>query len=160
MGIHFSGSELVTIAIGIEKNGLAFYRSLVTPEKSASARDAFKYLADQEEEHIKAFQVMLDKLGDYKPPEVFAEEHSLYLKALVDSEVFTGAKPNHEMAEKTTSDAEAINIGLEAEKNSILFYSVMRDLVPERDREVVDRIIEEEKRHVVHLSHLKAKLNK
>jgi rubrerythrin len=64
------------------------------------------------------------------------------------------------MAEKTTSDAEAINIGLEAEKNSILFYSVMRDLVPERDREVVDRIIEEEKRHVVHLSHLKAKLSK
>ena len=63
------------------------------------------------------------------------------------------------MAEKTTSDIEAINIGLEAEKNSILFYSVMRDLVPERDREVVDRIIEQEKKHLVHLSHLKAKLS-
>lgn len=158
MAIHFSGSELVEIAIGIEKNGLAFYRSLITPERSESARDAFKYLADQEEKHVEIFQGMLDKLGGYKPPEVYAQEHALYLKALVDSEVFSDARLSREMADKPVSDTEAIKVGLEAEKNSILFYSMMRDLVPERDREVVDRIIEEEKWHVVQLSHLKAKL--
>ena len=160
MGVLFSGSELVNIAIGIEKSGLAFYQSLVTAGKSVTARDVFKYLADKEEEHLKTFQGMLDTLAEYRPPEVYAEEYNLYLKALVDGAVFTDAKVSREMAEKTTSDAEAIKVGLEAEKDSILFYSVMRNLVPERSRELVDRIIEEEKSHVVELSNLKEKLGK
>ncbi len=158
MAIFFSGSELVNIAIGIERNGLAFYQSLVEKEKSVMARGAYKYLAEMEEKHIKTFQGMLDTVGEYKPPETYTEEYQLYLKALVDSAVFTDDKVAREMAEKVTSSAEAIQIALGAEKDSILYYSEMRNLVRERDREVVDRIIEEEKSHLKQLSDLKKKL--
>ena len=158
MGVLFSGSELINIAIGIEKNGLAFYQSLVKAEKDVMARGAYKYLADMEEKHLKTFQSMLDTMGEYKPPEIYTEEYDLYLKALVDSAVFTDDKVAREMAEKVTSSAEAMQIALGAEKDSILFYSEMRNLVPERDRKVVDRIIEEEKSHLRQLSDLKRKL--
>jgi len=160
MAVLFSGSELVNIAIGIEKSGLAFYQSLVAAGKDVMARDVFKYLAEKEEEHVKTFQSLLDTVVEYKPPEVYSEEYSLYLKALVDGAVFADARVSREMAEKASSNAEAIKVGLEAEKDSILFYSVMRNLVPERSREVVDRIIEEEKSHMVELSNLKEKLGK
>ncbi len=158
MAIFFSGSELVNIAIGIERNGLAFYQSLVKAERNVMARGAYKYLADMEEKHIKVFQSMLDTVGEYKPPEIYTEEYHLYLKALIDGAVFADDKVAREMAEKVTSSAEAIQIGLGAEKDSILFYYEMRNLVPERDREVVDRIIEEEKSHLSELSGLKKKL--
>ncbi|GAF82729.1 unnamed protein product, partial [marine sediment metagenome] len=67
-------------------------------------------------------------------------------------------KVAREMAEKAASSAEAIQIALGAEKDSILYYSEMRNLVRERDREMVDRIIEEEKSHLRQLSDLKKKL--
>ena len=158
MAIFFSGSELVNIAIGIEKSGIAFYQSLVKKEKDVMARGAYKYLAEMEEKHIKTFQSMLDGAGEYKPPEMYTEEYDLYLKALVDSAVFTDDKVAREMAEKAASSAEAIQIALGAEKDSILFYSEMRNLVRERDRGVVDRIIEEEKSHLRQLSDLKRKM--
>jgi len=158
MAIFFSGSELVNIAIGIEKSGLAFYQSLVKKEKDVMARGAYKYLAEMEEKHIKTFQSMLGAVGEYKPPEMYTEEYDLYLKALVDSAVFTDDKVAREMAEKAASSAEAIQIALGAEKDSILYYSEMRNLVRERDREVVNRIIEEEKSHLRQLSDLKKKL--
>ena len=158
MAILFSGSELVNIAIKVERNGLAFYQSLVKKEKSVMARGAYKHLAEMEEKHIKTFQSMLDTVGGYKTPEMYTEEYDLYLKALVDSAVFTDDKVAREMAEKATGSAEAIQIGLGAEKDSILFYSEMRNLVPQRDREVVERIIEEEKTHLRQLSDLKKKL--
>jgi len=158
MAIFFSGSELVNIAIGIEKSGLAFYQSLVKKEKDVMARGAYKYLAEMEEKHIETFQSMLDTVGEYKPPEMYTEEYDLYLKALVDSAVFTDDKVAREMAEKAASSAEAIQIALGAEKDSILFYSEMRNLVRERDRGVVDRIIEEEKSHLRQLSDLKRKM--
>lgn len=158
MTIFFSGSELVNIAIGIERNGLAFYQSLVKSEKDVMVRGAYKYLADMEEKHLKTFQDMLDTVGEYRPPEIYAEEYGLYLKALVESAVFADDKVAREMAKKVTSSAEAIHIALGAEKDSILFYSEMRNLVLERDREVVDRIIEEEKSHLRQLSELKKKL--
>ena len=107
MAIFFSGSELVNIAIGIERNGLAFYQSLVKAERNVMARGAYKYLADMEEKHIKVFQSMLDTVGEYKPPEIYTEEYHLYLKVLVDSAVFADDKVAREMAEKATSSAEA-----------------------------------------------------
>ena len=160
MAIFFSGSELVNIAIGIERNGLAFYQSLLKAEKNVMARGAYKYLADMEEQHIKTFQKMLNTVEEYGHPEIYTEEYDLYLRALVDSAVFTDDKVAREMAENARSSAEAIQIALGAEKDSILFYYDMRNLVRERDREMVDKIIEEEKSHLSRLSDLKKGLGK
>jgi rubrerythrin len=160
MSVFFSSRELINIAIGIERNGLAFYKSLLKVEKDVMARGAYKYLADMEEQHIKTFQSMLNTIGEYGHPETYTEEYDLYLKALVDSAVFTDDKVAREMAENAKSSAEAIQIALGAEKDSILFYYDMRNLVREQDREAVDKIIEEEKSHLRQLSDLKKDLSK
>lgn len=159
MGIFFSGRELINTALGIERNGAVFYDSLVDSTRDVTVQGTYKYLADMEREHIKIFQNMLGSVGDYQPPETLTEEYDSYLKALIDSFVFTDDQIAHDMARKVSSDVEAIQIALGAEKDSILFYSEMRDLVRTSDREVVNKIIEEEKSHMRQLSDLKKSLS-
>jgi len=153
----FTSSELIEIALGIERNGVAYYSSLGESATNASLQETYSHLADMEREHIKIFQKMLDSAGNYQLPYAgeAAEEYELYLKALVDSTVFTDDKVARQMAQKAANPAEAIQLALGAEKDSILFYSEMRDLVPKQDRPIIDKIINEEKSHVRQLSSLK-----
>ena len=156
----FSGSELVDIALGIERNGVVYYSSLAESTTDASLKDAYNYLANMERNHIETFQKMLDSVGKYQPTYAGEDEaeYELYLKALVDSAVFTNDEVARQMAQRASGWAEAIQMALGAEKDSILFYNEMRELVPERERPVVDRIINEEKSHIRLLSDLKKKL--
>ena len=158
MGIFFSGRELIEIAIGIEKNGAVFYDSLAGSTKNPGARDTYKNLADKEREHAEIFRKMLGSVGEYKPPETYTEQYNLYLKALVDSLVFTNDKVTHQMARKVNSDAEAVQIAMGAEKDSILFYVEVRDMVRRSERKVVGEIIEEEKSHLRELMAIKKSL--
>lgn len=160
MSIFFSGRELVEIALGIERNGAAFYDSLAKSATNVMAQGVYKSLADKERAHIEIFQNMLSLVGEYQPPETYTEQYALYFKALVGSAVFSDDQVAREMAQKVGSDAEAIQIGIGAEKDSILFYSEMRDLVHRSDREVINKIIEEEKAHLRQLSDLKKSLSK
>ena len=159
MGVFFSGKELVNIAVGIERNGAAFYYSLANSAKDLAIRGAYQYLSDKETEHIEVFRSLLATMGDYEPPETHTEEYRSYLEALIDSLVFTDDEAVRELAEKVGSDAEAIQIGLGAEKDSILFYSEMLEFVRSSDRDVVDRIIQEEKSHLRQLIDLKRSLS-
>src|SRR4030042_1529159 len=111
MGILISGSELAQIAIGIERSGAAFYDSLAKSARDATARGVYKSLADKEREHIKIFQNMLSQVGDYQPPDTYTEEYDLYLKALVDSAVFSDDKISREMAREVGGAAEALQTG-------------------------------------------------
>ena len=160
MSIFFSGDELMEIASGIERNGIAFYESLVAKSKDREAKAIYEYLAGEEKKHLTTFQEMLKSVGQYKPPESYTEEYMLYLRALVDSVVFPDDKTAREMANKASSEAEALHIGIIAEKDSILFYYEMRNLVREPDRHIVDAIIDEEKTHLRQLAQLKTKVQK
>jgi len=158
MGIFFSGRELIEIAIGIEKNGAIFYDSLAGSAKNHAARDTYKNLADKEREHTAIFQNMMVTVSAYKPPETYTEQYNLYLKALIDSLVFADDKVSLKMARKVNSDAEALQIAMGAEKDSILFYVEVRDLVRRSERKLVGKIIEEEKSHLRQLMEIKKSL--
>ncbi len=158
MSISVSGSELINIAIGIERRGIAFYDIMTKSTENATARDVFQYLADMERLHIQVFQGMLGEADKYQPAETYAGEHVAYLQALVDSSVFTDDIVTSEMATQADSDIEALELAIGAEKDSILFYYEMRDIMPQRARPTVDKIIAEEKSHLRQLSELKKKL--
>jgi len=51
--IFFSGSELINIAISIERTGIAFYDIMAKSTENAAARDTFRHLADMERDHIQ-----------------------------------------------------------------------------------------------------------
>ena len=158
MSISFSGSELINIAIGIEKRGVAFYDIMAKSSENATTRDIFQYLANMEREHIQIFQSMLTEADKYQIPETYTEEYATYLQALVNSAVFTDDMVTSEMATQADSDIEALELAIGAEKDSILFYYEMKDIMPKRAQPTVDKIITEEKLHLRQLSELKKSL--
>jgi len=158
VSIGFSGIELINIAIGIESRGIAFYDVMARSTGNATARDAFQYLADMERQHIRIFQGMLAEADKYQPRETDLGEYAAYLRALVDSAVFTDDMVTSQMAAQAESDIEAIELAIAAEKDSILFYYEMKDIMPQQAQPTVDRIITEEKLHLGQLSGLKKKL--
>lgn len=158
MSISFSGSELINIAIGIEGRGIVFYDVMAKSTKSDAAREVFNYLADMERGHIEIFKGMLAEADKYQFQADDSEQYSAYLKALVDSAVFSDDLVTSEMAAQAESDIAALELALQAEKDSILFYYEMKEVMPQRARATVNRIIAEEKSHLRQLSELKKKL--
>jgi len=157
MSITFSTGELINIAIGNERRGIAFYDIMTRSADSASARRVFQYLADMERDHIQIFQGMLAEVDKYKVPENYAREYGDYLQALVDTAIFTDELVTSEIATQADSDIKALELAIGAEKDAILFYYMMREIMPQRAQPMVDKIIAEEKSHLRQLSELKQK---
>ena len=63
MAVFFSGSELLEIAMGIERNGMAFYQALADKTGKRDVKDIYTYLAGEEKKHLDTFQGMSGSLG-------------------------------------------------------------------------------------------------
>ena len=50
MAVFFSGSELLEIAIGIERNGMAFYQAVADKTGKRDVKDIYTYLAGEEKQ--------------------------------------------------------------------------------------------------------------
>ena len=80
------------------------------------------------------------------------------MNALASGYVFTKKGKGAEIAKKTPTDIEAIELGIKAEKDSIVFYEGMKRIVPEQDIELIDVLVTQEKDHLAKLCNLKAEL--
>ncbi len=152
----FTASELYDIAVGIERNGEAYYDSLAQMATDQGLKQTYSFLADMERHHVHVFQKLRAAAGTGPVvPEVDEAQYGAYLQALINSSVFTDDQVARDMAKRAAGPAEALQIALGAEKDSILFYTEMRELVPQKEREAVSQIIQEERKHVRDLSELK-----
>jgi rubrerythrin len=158
MSISFSGSELINIAIGIEGRGIVFYDVMAKSTQNEAAREVFNYLADMERDHIETFKNMLEEADKFQVPADENGQYTAYLRALVDSAVFSDDLVTSEMAAQAESDTAALELAIRAEKDSILFYYEMKEVMPQRAQATVNKIIAEEKSHLRQLSELKNKL--
>ena len=151
----FSGSEIVEIAVEIEKNGRDFYSSVALLLKDKKAKDIFKYLAGQEENHIKVFEKMLAGVKKYEPLEAYTDEYFAYVKALSEEHVFTKKKKGKEIAKTVKDGKRAVELGLSFERDSILFYYEMKNFVPGSEQNIIDELMKEEQMHLKKLSLLR-----
>ncbi|GBE38216.1 hypothetical protein BMS3Bbin08_00819 [bacterium BMS3Bbin08] len=84
------------------------------------------------------------------------EEVSRYLRAIVESEFFLGKDKFLPLLEQVKTTMEAVTCALGFEKETLLYFYVLRDVVGEKD--IVGSIIEEEKTHIRQLSEMKREL--
>lgn len=159
MSVFFAGEEILEMAIRIEENGKAFYESLAKSAKEESLRRLFTYLAGEEKKHIAAFQGLrrLSKETIITAPYEW-EEAATYLKALADTKVFTDYSEGTALMKKAETPLGAIDVAISFEKESILFYDGMLDIVTEQGKKVVEEVIEQEKDHIRKLSELRTEL--
>ena len=158
MSINFSASELIHIAIGIERSGITFYDIMAKSTDDPITREVFQRLADMERAHIEIFEVMLDEEEKYRLNENLTGEYADYLRALTDSAVFTDDMITGEMATQADDDVKALELAVSAEKDSILFYYQMKDMMHPAALPTIERIIAEEKLHLRQLAEIKKRL--
>lgn len=155
MSISLSGNELINVAIDIERRGIAFYDIMARSTDNEAGRELFQHLVEMERRHINVFQDMLDKADISQTTKEPNKEYADYLQALVDNAVFNDDLVTSELATQVDSDIKALELGISAEKDSLLFYYEMKDIMPRQAQPVVSQIINEEKSHLRGLSELK-----
>ncbi len=158
MSIHFTSEEIINVAIDIERRGIAFYDTMARSTKSTALSSAFQLLVDMERQHVEIFLSMRTEAGRTLALENFTAEHGAYLEALAASSVFTDDMVTSEMVAKINSDIEALEMAIGAEKDSILFYYELRDLMPHANHSLLSQVISEEKAHLRQLSQMKREL--
>ncbi|MCK9573395.1 MAG: ferritin family protein [Candidatus Omnitrophica bacterium] len=156
----YSPQEILRIAIKIEENGKKLYEALEKKTDNAAMREVWGYLKDQEEVHRKTFQVILDNVGDYIVYEFSPGEYDAYIKAIAAGYIFIQELIEKKTKEGFKSDLEAIDFGIYIEKESILTYSALRGYILTEKHPVLDKVIDEEKNHLVKLTLLKDKIKK
>ena len=150
MSYDFNADEIFEMAEQMERNGAKFYRDAAETAADPSNKDMLIGLSKMEEAHEKMFESMRAELTSAeKASTVFdpTGEASLYLRALVDSRVFFKKEID------VTSMVEILKSAIEAEKDSIVFYLGMKEMVPQgMGKAKIDIIIKEEMGHIKLLS--------
>jgi len=154
----FRVSEIVQMAIDEEHNGCFFYNALAECADSEALRKLATVLAAQELGHEKAFTDLRDRLGAHQPHETYPGEYADYVGVLVAGRTFPDEQGAVTLAQEAGGDVAAVDTAIGFEKNTLLFLAEMRQLVPERDRAMVDILIDEERQHLVDLSGIRREL--
>jgi len=156
----FNPQEIVKIAINIEENSRKLYQALEDKTKNEKLKLIYKYLKEQEETHAKTFHQILDNIGEYIVHEFSLGEYEAYLRAIASEYILTQDMINQKIEEGFNSDIEAIEFGISVEKDSILTYSALREYILDDKKEALDKIIGEERKHLISLVVLKDSFKK
>ena len=155
MSVTFNADEVFEMAEEIERNGATFYREVAGKTKNQELKDLFLNMAAMEDGHLETFQQMRQELGVQEKGETAFDpynEATLYLQAMADSKGFEGMKSPTAKLSGDESMEELFNAAIDAEKNSVLFYVGLKDMVSAKaGKDKVEAIIKEEVRHVADL---------
>lgn len=158
MPITFNANEIFEMAEEIERNGARFYRQAAENSTDGKTKQILLNMASVEDGHLKTFKEMRKQLSDReKGWTVFDPDNQsvLYLQAIADARGYEGKMaPTKELTGDETPK-EILEIALNSEKESVVFYFGLKGIVPARaGRDKVEAIIIEE------LSHITTLLNK
>lgn len=157
MSALFSAAELVNIAIREEVTGATYYRALANRTGSPELKDFAMKTAAMEDEHAERFRKLLDAAGDYRPTgESYTGEYQEYLAYLIEGRIFPMGQEGEALAARQESDAQAVATAADMEKNTLLLYEELARFVPEKDRGLVEQIMDEERLHLLQFTKFRA----
>lgn len=156
MTIPFSVDEVLQIAEQIERNGSRFYRRASQGFADSRARELLLDLAIAEDEHEKVFAAMRAELSPQEREPTVPDPYGeavLYLRGMADGALFdVKADPSERLTGKETME-EILRTAIGLEKDSIVFYLGIKEMVPERlGKQRIDDIVKEEMGHIAVLS--------
>lgn len=152
MAEFFKAAEIAEAAVRIEQQGQAFYKDAAASAKSRDAREFFLYFAGEEARHEQIFRDLQTRMGGYDLPAWSTDdEYRQYLQALIDSHVIFSLDLKQRLA-AARDETEAIRLAMGFEKDTILFFMEMRELVPDAEKRFIQQCMDEERSHLRKLS--------
>lgn len=146
MAFDFNAKDVFEMAKQIERNGVKFYQAAAAGVSGDKEKKLLMNLAKMEEMHEQTFAGLEAELTAAETAETAFDpdnQAALYIKALADTKVF------FEKDIDTSSMKEILKSAITAEKDSIVFYLGMKDLVPGKlGSKRIENIITEEMSHI------------
>ena len=148
----FSIREIIEQAIQTEKLGNEFYTKMAEKfHDNKELKKLFETLSAHEVRHGNSFVALKEKVKDEEPEGW--DEITPYLRAIVDSEFFLGKDKCLPSLEHVKTALEAVDFALCFERETLLYYYTLREAT--KEKEILDKIIREEKSHIIWLNNLK-----
>ena len=155
----FKATEIVEMAIQDEQNGVAYYEAFAEKTADPAVKEFATRMAEEERRHEQEFTEMRNQLGAYVAAETYPGEYASYVQALVGNRFLPDEGAARESVRKAASDREVVTTALHFEKETLLFFTEMKRFVPPRHAEVIDTLIDEERKHITDLSALLQKMS-
>ncbi len=156
MAITFNADEIFEMATTIERNGARFYRRTAEAARDEGTKNVLLSLAVMEDDHLRRFAAMRSRLDDSKKQAtVFDPEGDAakYLQAMADGRVFDIRVDPAKLVTGQETPQHVLKTAIGLEKDSIVFYLGMRDLVSDAaGKDDIEAIIREEMAHITTLS--------
>jgi rubrerythrin len=155
MGKVFYLSEIVNFAIEKESESYSLYKNLAGQVSDATCKKLFQELMQQEQQHKDFFSHMLQTVAAEQTPKVQEdEEYQAYMQELIAE-----SRKLAPVSSINLNDlSKALEYAINREKDSILFYNGLKNLVTQAVHRHIDMIINEETRHVIKILEIKNKL--
>ena len=142
----FSIREIFDVAIQIEKNGEKFYRDALKKISNPSLRSLLEWMADQEAEHQRWFSEKRETVKTKVDDVELEEMGRTILQNILADQTFSLKEADLSKIENLEA---LLQLCIEFEKDTILFYEMIRSFIEDTETsEKLDEIIEEENRHI------------
>jgi len=148
----FTLTDICNIAIQIEQNGAATYHNASKTIKDPKLAEILAWMAKEEENHARWFEsIQSDKVLTTEQMEMETVGRTL-LQEIIQSNTFS---LDNDVLKNTTELADLIAQSIEFERDTILFYEILLDLLEDDQAiEKLNIIIREERNHVTKLKSL------
>lgn len=146
--------DVLEVAVRIERQATALYLKFSREIASPAARDAFSFLAAEEEKHLGVFRTILESAADYAPRYEYPGEYGLFLDGVAHRILAAALKTPAALQAATLE--EAVAVGIDLELGAIVFYGELAGMLDPGQRAPIDEIIRQEKGHLARLRALVA----
>ncbi len=152
---YLNEDEIYRVGIAIEETGLDFYTKMAEKADDAATKRIFRRLARDEKRHLAFFETLELKTtgGMGKQTAEQDADTSAYVSSLVDGGIFRNIARMAKLAKRKYNPEAALELALAVEKDTVLYYTeAYRVNRNAGAKKALQRLIDEEKTHVVQIT--------
>ena len=148
----FSITEIIAMAVQLEKNGEKAYRKALEISEDTALNDLLQWMAGEERAHAEQFSQLQEKIAGDEDSRLVKKMSEALVENFIEGQTFSLEEVNF----SGIKDAgELIDTFIEFEKDTILFYDMLTSFIlDEKIIQQLEGIIKEEEMHVKKLQEL------
>ena len=134
--------EIIDLAVQIEKNGEKIYRNALKRVTNPAVYTLLQKLADEELEHVEWFSSLKQKIKSATDDPKLMETGKTILNSVLGNQAFSLKDIDFSKVDRVD---DLMKLAIEFEKDTILFYEMIRPLIDNTEElDHLDKIIAEE----------------
>jgi rubrerythrin len=139
--------EILEFAVYIEQMGYEFYVGAMKKFSEPRITELFQYLADEEFKHEEFFKKLLEQGGGSKG-ESRDPEYQAYMREFCKAHSLADREATAARLAKASGLEEVLDMAMGFEKDSIIFFSELKEIYTKGKSAAVNKIIHEEMGHL------------